>query len=207
MHAQKRGLARSAVYGLAALALLTVGAGRGDATLVVYTTRASWEAALGRPFTLEDFNDNTANGFTLALLGPGHTAPGISGGRLQDRLDGTGTTTFTFPTAMIAFGGEWDLAGPGGVGTGIRLFADGVEAPSQIPDTSAGGFFGVISDTPFSVIELREGTQGGAAETYDLDNVVFASADVAAVPAPPTVLLAAVGALGMLATKLRRRKA
>lgn len=188
---------------LAAVVLAIAATGAAQASFTTYTNQATWSSAAGVT-TLEDFNDGDADGFTIGTTGSGHTGFGISGGRLNDRLVfGTPTTTFTFAGGISAFGGNWDLAGPGGAGQGLELFVDGTLV-GALPNSLAGGFFGFTSTTSFTTLTVKAGHLSGSAETYALDNVRYAVA--APVPEPETyaLMLAGLGVMGFIA---RRRKA
>lgn len=139
------------------------------ATITTIIDRATWESAVNNSFEEEFFSDSTLNPGVSVISSVGN----VSGGRWSDRLDGSDTTTFIFDDPIIGFGGSWDLS-PGGPGTGIRLYLDGVLVGNEILDSYTGQFFGVVSDVPFNEVLLTEGTQSGVAETYYLDNMVYA---------------------------------
>ena len=172
-------------------------------TFTYYTDRSSFEAALGT-LTTETFASGAPTASGLSITGSAVTYPG---GLMRDRLDAeTGAfTTFDFASAVIGFGGDFDLPGPGGTGSGIAASVfSGVwtDFPQQIPNTTVG-FLGVIADEAFTQIVFREGTQGGAAETYTFDNLTFART-LATVPLPAGLPLM-VGALGAAGLLSRRR--
>ena len=165
--------------------------------------RSDWEAAVGGVFDEEDFSDGTWQGVTVTAFGFGHFGFGVSGGHFNDRLTPFNSTEIVFDTPITAFGGNWDLT-PGGSGLGIAIDVEGELVVQQIPDFFSGQFFGFLSDVTFTRIILTTGTQGGIAETFDLDNVV--SADTTPVPEPSTILLLCVAAFGLLALRLPRKR-
>jgi hypothetical protein len=110
------------------------------------------------------------------------------------------TTTLTFATALTSFGGLWDLAGPGGPGTGINVYFDGVFA-GLIDHNTAGTFVGFSSLTPFTTVLLKADGQAGVAETYEL-----ASFTITKAPEPSTMVLLGSGALLALFRRLRKNQ-
>ena len=144
--------------------------------------------------------------FTDATLNPGVSVVSTVGyvktstGVWWDRpTPGGATTTWSFATPIIAFGANWDLAGPGGQGTGLKMFLNGNLVGSEIPDATAGGFWGVTGD-PFDQVLLTTGTQGGSAETYEMDNMVYGQ-----VPVPGAAILGMIG-IGMVGAYTRKRR-
>lgn len=140
-----------------------------------YTSRASWEAAVG------SFNEET---FADAILEPGlhfgttggtHAGLGVYGGEFHDRLlAGPPSTFWFFGSPIMGVGANWDLTPPAGF-SGLRLLADGILVELEIPKAYSGGFFGFTTDAPFLEFKILTGTQGGFVEAYDMDNLVWAS--------------------------------
>ena len=177
------------------LALLVFMGSSAEAAVTSYTVRSDWETDVGGVFSEEFFADTTLNpGLSVVT-----SAGSVGSGMWNDRLDPgpPDTTTWFFATPIIGFGGNWDLAGPGGPGMGIHLFLDGVSVGDEIPNSFAGEFFGLISTTLFDEVLLTVGAQTGGAETYTLDNMVYA------VPEPVTLSLLGLGGLVLFCKKRR----
>jgi len=179
-----------------------------NAAITVYTDRSAWEAAVSN-YQEEFFDDAifdpgvsvvTTNG--LVQAGSGVLGPD---GVWWDIVvpDGPGqpvTTTWSFATPLVGFGAYWDLAGPGGSGTGIALSLDGYALGTEIVNSTQGGFFGVTSTTPFNAVLVAAGTDPiGSQETYEMDNMVTSQ-----IPAPGAILLGSIGA-GLVGWLRRRR--
>jgi len=162
------------------------------AGVTVFTDKAAWLSAVSASTVLtENFNDaSLLNGLTIVSTDPGF---GIYGGKLHDRVTAASSTLFTYQSLLNGFGGEFDLS-PSGAGLGIALTLVGGSTlsyaiPTQVPNSSIGQFFGVVSTTSFAATLFNAGNQGGVAETYALDNLVLATA----VPEPETYALLLAG--------------
>jgi len=158
-------------------ALLTFGLPAGVLavpTITVYPMdQTGWQSAVAA-WETEDFSDATLNTGVSVVSDNGT----VLGGVWDDQLiPGTAETTWTFDNPIVAFGGKWDLAGPGGPGTGIAVEIDGSwVAVGEIPKEYAGEFWGFVSDEEFTQVLLKAGTDpgGGWAESYELDDMVYA---------------------------------
>ena len=148
-------------------------AGQASAVSVTefYNDKPGWETAVSNTFTLEDFDDGA--------LDPGvsvvSTVGVFANNQFEDRISSTQTTTWTFDNPISGWGGDFDCT-PGGAGTGIAIKLENgamFDVVTEIPDTCAGEFYGFVSDMPFTSVMLTEGTQGGSAETYHFDNMVY----------------------------------
>lgn len=196
---------------LIAVALLSASAMANATSFAFYDNRAAWESALLN-WNTETFDDATLNaGLTLTSNNPYYTS-GVSGGVWNDRLQEGTTTTMTFNGPILALGGDWNLAVPGGPGTGIastiELFlSSATESVSQQISRDLNGFWGFIvqpSTSLFDVFRMTIGSYSGAwAETYTLDNLSY-TANVNAVPLPAAAWLFGSALLGMGA--LRRKQ-
>jgi hypothetical protein len=162
--------------------------GRAGAGITVHTDLNSWRSGLPS-YVTETFNDT--------VLEPGIGVTTVNGAFASnlwyDRLTTSGeTTTWTFSQPINSWGADfWNLAEPGGFGTGIQVYLDGVAVPAEILNTQTSGFWGVTSTINFSQVLLTTGTQSldANAETYEMDNMSYA----APVPSPSAMVLSALG--------------
>lgn len=171
-----------------------------NASVLTFTDRNAWIAAVNGSFNELTFDSASTPGLSITEIGSGHSS-GISGGVYHDRVVRDDSfTTYTFANAVYAVGANWDLT-PGGAGQGLQLFAGSEAITPQIANSYAGQFFGFVSTNAFTSFSVKAGSDGGIAETHDVDNLLFA----AAVPEPETyaMLLSGLCAIGLA----RRRKA
>jgi hypothetical protein len=159
------------LLGAFVLPLLTTSA---SAVTIVSTDRLDFLSHFSSTF-VEDFDDGLVN----APISVVSTNGVVSGTHWSDVIDAPGLTTWSFVSPIFGFGGDWDLAGPAGPGTGIQvtlnLFGGGTEV-FEIPNSTAGTFWGAISTLPFVSAVLTEGSDPfGARETYTLDGLTIGS--------------------------------
>jgi hypothetical protein len=205
---------------LAAAIAVTAVASTAQAQFTIYTDRTAFQSALFS-FVVESFDAGTvsAPGLSLHHSSAGSVAcaaPAVC--HFADRVVHAGAETqwnvggFLFP--VNAFGGNWDLA-PGGEGQGIRFFVTPVGGGSEVlvsgevPNSHAGGFWGFIATSGFQSVRYDGGTQGGSAETHNLEDLTFgvSRASVTTTPEPASVLLVAGGLVAMVGVARRRRSA
>lgn len=171
---------------------LAFAANQAQAATTIYTDQAEFNVVSDT--VTEDFSDGTL----VTGLSVVSTVGTVTNNRFQDRLTLTGETIFNFTSGKSAFGGIFDLAGPGGQGTGILvtlgLLGGGTETVSaEIPRSLSGGFWGFTSTNPFTSVNFSRGSQVGFVETYRLDNLQVGSA----VPEPGTWALLLLGFFGI----------
>jgi len=169
--------------------------GTAQAGIIFYDNQTDWEAAVGAGNVVtEDFSDTTLiDGLTITS---DYSSFAIAGGNMEDRLaPGQTDTTFSFDSEINAFGGLFDLAGPGGQGTGILVtLSTGEVLTTEISPSLSGEFFGFVSDNSFNAISFNIGTSSGRAETYNMS-----SAFVASVPEPTSIALLSLGLIAFAA--------
>ncbi len=188
---------RVVMLGLALVMFLSLAAAAEALTVTVYTDKTAWENAVGGTILTEDFNDATLNvGVSFSSTESGHinTAPGH--GYYQDVLNSTSQnypqTVWSFTPRITAYGGNWDLGGPGGGGNSLNVYIyDILFKVGYISNSYQGGFWGFISDTPFTSVQLIGGG-GDHQQNYTLDNMVYSP-----VPVPGTLGLLSSGLLGL----------
>lgn len=174
------------------------------AATTIFTDQSSFEASAGTTST-EDFSDaNLVTGLSISS-GTGS----VTTGAFRDRLTLGTASIFTFASPQSAFGGIFDLS-PGGFGLGLSfslgLAGGGTETISQFDPNCTGCFFGFTSTNPFLSVSINPGTGAGSAETYNLDNLQFASATpIGAVPEPGTWAMLLLG-FGLIGAAMRSAK-
>jgi hypothetical protein len=156
------------------LLLALVGLASEAQEVELHVDRESWASAARGQVVQEHFDQAAlGNGLSIVEVGSGH-GWGVWGGAYDDRVVGDSSyTVFSFATAVTGFGATWDLS-PAGLGQGLLLLVNGLAVSREIPNDIAGGFFGVTSATPFDSVVIFGGSQGGIAESYRMDDLVFA---------------------------------
>lgn len=177
----------------------------------VYTDRTSWENSAPGTVVEESFDDAMLN--TEITVVSDHGSVDTGGGRWWDRVSTSRnwTTTFNFSHNIFAFGGEWDLAGPGGPGQGLLITLPFSTAPTvlSVDRSNSGDFWGFVSDTGFNSVMIQGWTQSGWAETYEMDNLVYSAPTGSGnvVPEPQTILLLGSGLGGLFGWWIWKRRA
>lgn len=193
------GLAVVLVFSLAAVAVATPAP-----VFTTYSSVLDWTNACPDN-KIQDFDETFPTG-----LNPGVSVTTVNGFvNLTNNLNvwqdivvpGGATTTWHFATPVHGIGAFFDLANPGGPGTGIDVFADGVQVSASpvIINTTAGQFWGFLSPTAFTDILFAADGQPGIQETYIMDDLHYCP-----VPVPPAVLLFGSGLLGLVGFRFRR---
>lgn len=128
------------------------------AATIVYTDKAAWDSAVGGQFLTEDFDDDLLNpgvSFVSSESGNINPALGIYQDVLASASQNEPMTVWSFTPAITAYGGSWTLGAPGGSGNSLLVYLDGRTFVGSIPNSFNGGFWGFVSDTPFTSVKLR----------------------------------------------------
>lgn len=177
----------------------------------VYTDRANWENAAPGAVWEESFGDAILNA-EISSVDSDLGFVDTGNGRWWDRVGSSNnwTTTFNFSTEIFAFGGEWDLAGPGGPGQGILITLPFSTDPTvlSIDRSNAGEFWGFVSDVGFNSVTIQGWTQSGKYETFEMDNLVYSAPTGSGnpVPEPQTILLLGSGFGGLLGWRVWKKR-
>jgi len=150
----------------------------------------------------------------VANAGPDTPFPASFNGQrffsLGNLAGGTmGTLTFTFNAPITAFGFDWfntDVTDRYNLSAQVAGGGPFVNPPFSLATftpnaTASTGFFGLVSDTPFTTVTIFNNITGGYMSDEGFDNVRTSAAAVAT-PEPGTMLLMA----GGLAAAVRRRR-
>jgi hypothetical protein len=184
-----------------------------SATLISFTDRTAWEAAVNGDFILEDFSSAPMSDYFASPIDVGDFTVSLTGSNFGSgwHLIGTGgnnnfsgtselqaatasdsTTTLDFDFSIYALGADWGAVSDNRT---TSFFIDGIQL--DIPALN-GGFFGFVSDTALnsSMMTLTSGNADG----FSIDNLVYAK-----VPEPSTIALLGLAFLGF--TLGKRKKA
>ena len=211
-------------YSLAAIAsLIAIAPGAASAaTFVKYTDRAAFNSASG-PTRVETFNSITSDidldtahdfgdftmknqrvgayGSSLVDAAPFKAGyPSLNGSTYVQTIAYNVSANFvsslviTFDEGITAFGANFTSGSAGNV----QLFVNGQLFDGYLSEQ--GGFFGFVSDTAISTIELR--ARQGAGYTYTFDDLTFSTS---AVPEPASWAMM-LGGFAIIGSAMRRRR-
>ena len=164
--------------------------------------RGVWAAAHGGALSTEGFEGLVAapanpfdfGDFTLSFSGPSLTLFGANALVRTEGVNGlgfsgNGTVTFTFDTAITAFGIDWSSFDQTATVVAYSDDAGGAVADVFVPVTSPGaGFFGVLNTDGFTTVSFQV-TQS---EILEFDYIQWGTA----VPEPGTLAILGLGLVG-----------
>jgi hypothetical protein len=153
------------------------------ATLTAFTNRAAFEAAAGGVGITETFSvpqsfvvgNNFYNGVNYRVTGTSAGGNNVGGGVLNgDEFTNT-SIDYIFPSSVKGFGADYN-----GANTSSGLFftinGETIALGASLPNPGTG-FFGVVSSSPFTTVDVNGGASPN--EIYSLDNLEYV-----AVPEP-----------------------
>lgn len=219
---------------LAAMSVLA--ASLSNAAVVTYSDSGLWSTAVDNTFNTFQFAGNfnsTPAGATVVIS---QTVPnafsGISGvvpnqlyqdvlgsGQWPNQVNSTFTapssTTYAMTTAgdppLYGVGGTWATSvngEGGGVNVLLNLFGGGTFSfVMSGPGVGTNGFFGWVSDTPFTsfVLSTNNNLLDNFGRPYGLEHYTVDNLQIAAVPEPATFSIVGLALLGLGAFKRYRR--
>jgi PEP-CTERM motif len=183
-----------------------------------YTSRPLWQVAAG-PSIVENFSTaplgllplntpTTAGTVTVQLTGSANGSNAfVNGGPVNGSRDfhgfiANGSTTavslitFTFPTPVLAWGGDFVSTATGDI---LVATANGSSYHFDSLCGSPGDcFLGSVETTPFNQIIFSTEVFTSFGEAFNMDNLTYA-----AVPEPSTLLLLGIGAISLLGYRTR----
>jgi hypothetical protein len=185
------------------LFVLSFAAGAQAYTVTAYTDYVSWLNAINlNQLVVENYQDTAfETGFSITETGGAGVVHYGVYENIADK-DVPRFQVFNYAPGMTAFGGFYDLANPGGAGTGIDMYInDNNQFVLSIPNSATGQFYGFVADGTFNGVRLQDAGGSGIQETYFvIDNQL-----AAAVPIPPAIFLLGSGLLGLGFVKRRTR--
>lgn len=188
------------------------------AGLVVYTDRVAWESAVSGDIATENFNSitpfnmvsgiNTVGNIGFEIFGT-TSLNRIDDGSDSNNIDGSNyyhghldfnlgpPTLDILVTPTLAFGADWKSTNSLG-----GLFLIILDVTFDLSDYLSGddGFFGVVSDSAFSEIDLE--TRLGSAEQFGMDNFSYSVAT--SVPEPASLALMGFGIVGLMLSRKKK---
>jgi hypothetical protein len=183
-----------------------------QAVVLVYTSEGAFTTAaqvVGTQDFTENLNSGSKSDSTITLTDVTISGDGIAAfpnGNATNTADGTGylrfrvdesqPVTFTFDTAVIAFGFDTNPRNQG-VNDTFTVDAGGTGSSFTMPSTDTTEFRGFVSDSPFTTFTLSD--SGSTDDYYGIDNLVAYTA----VPEPSTY--AAISGLVCLGGAIARR--
>jgi hypothetical protein len=211
---------------LTPLLLLLAAAGSSHATVIVYTTAASFQAAIGASatdtFAGFDLSQSTASPMTRVVGSFSYTASTgtvdgfFGGGTAADPFLSTNaaadTITLTnFSAAVFGVGGNFFDSNMAGAYTSGSITVTATDASGTVTRTiaptsmTAGSFLGFVSNGPLTAVTVIAVQQGTTTFRWpSIDNLMLAAAPV---PEAGTMALTACGlaSIALLAHRRRRR--
>jgi hypothetical protein len=204
------------------------------AGFTTYTSSAAYDAALagipGGSTSVEDYgtgfnageligNGSTFHGLTYQFVTTSTLSQGIitdqfdsftglslggdqSNGAAQFFFDGDQfSVTFAQPVSAVGIFFNVNLNSGN---FGLNTSAGSAVTGSATYDTSTFVFAGGISTTPFTSASFFSDSGGNGTASYNVPEITFTTGAAPAAPAPPSLLLCGIGAVGLAVTRFGR---